>query len=1023
MASKTYNRRPFVVDTPSSSDVKEYFFNHFNWKGLSNDENFSTVDQETFSRCDNVYVNTEGLLRSRPSLKMLTLVEGDYRLSNVDDFWQFDDMKVYKTHQEEHHFLTFVNGETVMQCDCQPEVRIVYSERKVFVFSPVSIHCYDVDKNEYLSAEEYVYVPVTSTLYNGVRTELESENELTSAYYTRYIFDDTKSVLYNTFVDKNVKVNLDNEIYEIKFVKNNNLVFVSKLNTLSKSNVTSNIYTYGDIILLSVSEVGNMILSEVDDEGQYTIFYSVDGYLFDVLPELEDIVGIPAISYDGSYAMCMKADDLYAYPLVDVSDDLPQSWTGLLKHNNSAKYSEYLSQGLKFTDVCNFYAISYDTFCITAFLNSVQLVCIVAYQQDLYKYDIMSPVPTYPSAQLTDYIVLINNFEMETEIPIISASSLTYAYSDNIYVLQKFTNVRYFYGVKFELSDLPQDYIIYDVEYSLYVNDKLYSSKLKLTDVLCPSYAKVENLSWTVNYRGSVPISVSFTSDSLYLDPGYGGKQLYRPLHRFMHTLHMNAQLDDFQVAINDGEISYIKGVNSERAWYYDVSDAHTSLNGLHISPKQLQYTKRDGNNVKLIRYVFNDTEQTIELGAFDSKDSFIIQAETILTNACLIHVYSDDNVNKIPLLFKAKPVALINNNMYLIDDSYNLYSNVTGTKIYVDELTEGNVNYFLPSHVSELSNWYFSKDKTLYISSYVTGTFKWYFPKINTEEIDYNITNLHPISSTDMAVFTKDFVYYIQSSELGYLYYKSKIQVSCREGADVITTLDGKYIIFPSVQGLVAMTYQELVASTEQVLTYLSDSIFDVFTNFNTQPVKLCKYKHWIICYNGSTSILVFDIRNNSWWPMSSPCKLEKLSIMDDKLNILSLGSFYNLHDGDEEYYDYDGENKMPIDWFVESQKLHFNAINYYKHISNISLTSVLQGDGNMDLNLTVTNYRKKSNTSETENFDFEVQAIRTYVKRLNYSKVNEFSYTLSSSDSYVQIPLSLSSISIKYKISGQVR
>lgn len=45
--TKTFNRAPITVQTPSSSDIKQYFFNQYNWKGLNDDKNVLTVDQES----------------------------------------------------------------------------------------------------------------------------------------------------------------------------------------------------------------------------------------------------------------------------------------------------------------------------------------------------------------------------------------------------------------------------------------------------------------------------------------------------------------------------------------------------------------------------------------------------------------------------------------------------------------------------------------------------------------------------------------------------------------------------------------------------------------------------------------------------------------------------------------------------------------------------------------------------------------------------------------------------------------
>lgn len=82
-----------------------------------------------------------------------------------------------------------------------------------------------------------------------------------------------------------------------------------------------------------------------------------------------------------------------------------------------------------------------------------------------------------------------------------------------------------------------------------------------------------------------------------------------------------------------------------------------------------------------------------------------------------------------------------------------------------------------------------------------------------------------------------------------------------------------------------------------------------------------------------------------------------------------------------------------------------------------------------NSDFKLQVNNYRKRvdgniGDDTEYVAVSYNIESIRTFVQRLNYSKVNEFEYLLSSNNSNsVNIPLSLNSITIKYKIGTQVR
>ena len=67
MADKIINRRPFSVNVDVDIDYK--FFSHVNWKGICTDKNYFNLDQETFEDCKNVYIDSEGLLKSRPAFK------------------------------------------------------------------------------------------------------------------------------------------------------------------------------------------------------------------------------------------------------------------------------------------------------------------------------------------------------------------------------------------------------------------------------------------------------------------------------------------------------------------------------------------------------------------------------------------------------------------------------------------------------------------------------------------------------------------------------------------------------------------------------------------------------------------------------------------------------------------------------------------------------------------------------------------------------------------------------------------
>jgi hypothetical protein len=239
-------------------------------------------------------------------------------------------------------------------------------------------------------------------------------------------------------------------------------------------------------------------------------------------------------------------------------------------------------------------------------------------------------------------------------------------------------------------------------------------------------------------------------------------------------------------------------------------------------------------------------------------------------------------------------------------------------------------------------------------------------------------------------------------------------------------------------------MSYQQFVATTEQSLTYLSDNIYTIFNNYLTDTnskneIKLYKNSYWIYVYKqDSKKAFLFDMRNMSWWPIEVNKNISKLVDMENKPLMLSDNKLFKFNTNDTYYFDNDGKYKTRIHWYAKSQKLHLNALNYYKHIVNITFASVHDTEAlknsqhnvqNLNLKLQVNNYRKKidGNIDSKDDWSvvhYNIDIVRTYVQRLNYSKVNEFQYLLSNDNqTALNVPLSLSNITIKYKIGGQIR
>ena len=196
-------------------------------------------------------------------------------------------------------------------------------------------------------------------------------------------------------------------------------------------------------------------------------------------------------------------------------------------------------------------------------------------------------------------------------------------------------------------------------------------------------------------------------------------------------------------------------------------------------------------------------------------------------------------------------------------------------------------------------------------------------------------------------------------------------------------------------------------------------------------------KYSYYIFVYKQDSKYgFIFDVRNNSWWPITSVHNNATIVTKDNKLLLLLDNKVYTLDTKEIAYYDYDG-NEHKIPWHLQSQKLYLGAINYYKHIVNLTFISAHDKKvfeefsyniDHMDFKLQVNNYRKRIDgnidSDDYTTVNYTVESARTFVQRLNYSKVNEFQYLLSSNeDNAINLPLSLGSVTVKYKIGTQMR
>ncbi len=894
--ARTFNRRPLSVNTPSSSDLKEHFFNHYNWKGMDANKNFLAADQETFEECNNVYMNAEGILRSRPGIKQ-TDKDG------IIKFWNFNDVTVHLVKNNDTYTLLFYkNGEykdTLTELISE-SVQLIAKDNKIFIFAdtPGKFSYYDIYDGKLADsqdAESFVYIPETEVTEGDQSKLAESSNLLSLNEIKSYLYSSaigTASELHG----KDVKLSIDGLNYEFKSFDNklSHLVIYEKEFTLP---INCNYLVNG-----SIGGTDVYVACEIINEQLKSIYVKIgeNGWI----ERYSDQIGITLQS-----TVLNKTN-------IGISDD------GLI-------FYAIMSDGLYFlstiTDENDEYP--FETFELIIDSLSYAVCCVISR-------NLWTLFGRNSDGKLMAYVR--DNRDVISTAKIRYENSYDYGLFDSAYI--KFYNGMF-------IGNLHN---IYYYEFTLY----------KMSDPTPPYY-------WEMYI------------DDLSIAPLYNIIQMH----------------ENFLLYVSNGK--------------YYLSDYKNNTLDKYLCdvPQQNITTSRfsdDGNLIFLPRGLYKR-----------SSEKYIEYLNVLIDQDAIVHGTGND-------LY------------YSFNTDNVVYSNKVDEPISLNVVSGDGINYGFIEQItkgcwSELDNLYVSNGSNLYISELRKnddGEFLWYFPKKNIQNFPSKITALRPISSTEMAVFLEDEIWYTSYQENLYYSYKSKLKSGLRDGSDVITSYDGTNLIFPTERGLVALSYQNFVASTDQTLTYLSDAISEQFKEFVKHPVKLLRYQFWILAYSPELTVAyLLDLRNNSWWPMTYHSLPTEFYVVDNEVLLLSKNKLFKLDKSDENYYDYDGV-KHQINWNFKSQKLHLNAVNYYKHISNLTLYSVLDTDREMNFVMDINNYRKQTDTTEIQTISYKVDTIRTFVKRVNYPKVNEFQYNMHQDDEReIRLPLSLSGITIKYKISGQVR
>lgn len=998
--NKTFNARPFTVNT----DIKnnDRYFEQGNWKGLCTDKNYLNVDQETFEDCKNVYMSSDLLLKSRPSFKCKNDTSGKYIKK-----WVFEDAIFGLTERGSLNQLYPVN---ILYGLSNP--KIFQKEGIIFVIHDTGILYYDVNEQQLKNAKDLIYVPTTDVYTNDIKSELdaESENVLIDSKKIVRNYDSFDKIDPYQFETDSIKLNIGAESYDVDYEPMTNKVLVDKYTSVSDLYYDK----YSLKPLIFVSKKGNAIRCQRNglDVLVYDIYYTSDFITWTFIDRISNATSPPNISEDGSLVYYLSDEKIYTKSLLSINNVLEYpEWTILFTLpdfdnlgdlndvNRNVEYQRNLTCNVKLVN-SNMYAAVYG-------VNLDKQVSI-GESYNAYK-DIK--------------VVIVKNGEIRYN------STLT-IFDDE----HRTNNNRHFEYKHFYLSGSPIDF-----EFEFYngvLNELVYVTILAKTyRIFDATTTGDDGLAAETPFIDSTPNSIQL------IDVALQNANVTAVITKI--NCNLDFHLDRASLTLLSNSVN-----NDER-----LSDIWTSPSVFFT--QDTYGSPISGNSRLYLNYHYvrvPDSGERNKREAIDGHDNTpipgVISKETKEFITKTKYYDSVLNVdNSISLLHSAvTPIAYVGKKFYYIYDR-NIYVNeLKDDGLIKLEYVIGTDSYtsICFDHNCELNEEYISKGNNLYISQNVydeDGNFKLYFPKITNEQFNKSITNLHPVSQNQVAIFFKDEIWYVEKTDAGYRYYKSKLQVGLNEGSDVLTSQDGQHVIFSSTRGLVYMSYQELVQSTEQTLTYLSDAIYDEYKEFNKKPVKLFLNDFWLYCYHDDEKLFyVFDVRNNSWWAWEYYYPILNILKIDDELEFLadtvdvsnSLKLDYSYNNYYDEIFVLKNNDTLlvtnEIDWYVKSQKLHLGTLNYTKNVISITINNVEQENviENVSFNLSIKNYRHVSSDRylDAKNLVYQVDTLRTYVKRCNSRKVNEFQYTLSNDlNTAIQLPLSVHSVIIKYTISGQVR
>lgn len=108
MAKRTVRRSVNSISTNTAEDLEEAigYFNFAEFKGLNTNKNYITIDQQSFEEVENVYIDQDQQLHTRPPVKRYNVISATY---NVVEIFNVNNLTIYEVKDSNNKcYLTFI---------------------------------------------------------------------------------------------------------------------------------------------------------------------------------------------------------------------------------------------------------------------------------------------------------------------------------------------------------------------------------------------------------------------------------------------------------------------------------------------------------------------------------------------------------------------------------------------------------------------------------------------------------------------------------------------------------------------------------------------------------------------------------------------------------------------------------------------------------------------------------------------------------------------------------------------------